>query len=511
MRLDRRQLLKGLSASLLLPSLAPRLARAQTAAAPKYYVHFCTDHGGVWASNMFPQAASPQTQMYAGRAIRQQPLALDVNNGVASVSPVLSAPSNVLTPQLAAKMNVIAGLDVPFYLAHHTGGHLGNFARNDANGGDGALAQNNPRRTLDQIMAWSNSFYPDLSSVRERVMVMGSRISYNYADPSTNTGAIQEVAGDENSNVWFDRIFPPGTMVGGPAPRAPVIGQVLKSYQNLSASTVRRLGSADKVRVDQHVQRLQELQRQLSVSATPTCTQPTRPTQSNAQLYGGPYVGNFDVTPASQAGYYDMLNDVISAGFSCGLSRLAVVKVNPTFSTYSGDWHQDIAHKANASDGVAEGWLAPAHQHFFANAFVDLAAKLDAIPDGQGGTLLDHTLMVWTQECGSVTHGSFSMPIITFGGGGGYFKTGQYVDYRDLTKVLYPSDFEPNYPGLLWHQWMGMVLRGMGVPQTEWAESDHGGYGWRYANLNWASFTTQQAYPDSLWGFCGEDLPWLKA
>ena len=57
-------------------------------------------------------------------------------------------------------MNVIAGLDVPFYLAHHTGGHLGNFARNDGNGGDGALAQSNPRRTLDQIMAWSNSFYP---------------------------------------------------------------------------------------------------------------------------------------------------------------------------------------------------------------------------------------------------------------------------------------------------------------------------------------------------------------
>src|SRR5205823_4865634 len=139
-----------IGASVLLPSLA----RAQTATAPKYYVHFCTDHGGVWGANMFPQMVQPQTQMYAGRAIRQQPLALNVANGVASVSPVLSAPSAALTAKLAAKMNVIAGLDVPFYLAHHTGGHLGNFARNDGNGGDGALAQSNPRRTLDQIMAW---------------------------------------------------------------------------------------------------------------------------------------------------------------------------------------------------------------------------------------------------------------------------------------------------------------------------------------------------------------------
>jgi hypothetical protein len=508
MRFDRRQFLQGLSASLLMPALAPRSAHA-AAPPPKYYAHFTTNHGGVWARNMFPQAVAPQTQVYGGRTIRRQPLSLNVADGIASLSPVLSASSSRLTARLASKMNVIAGLDVPFYLAHHTGGHLGNFARNDGNGGDGTLAQQHPRRTIDQIMGWSSAFYPDLSGVRQRVLVMGDRVSYTYADPATKSGDIQAVAGDSDSNVWFDRLFPPGTSVGGPPPRAPVIGRVLTAYQQLRNSS-RRLSADDRARIDQHVQRLEELQRRLTVAA-PTCTQPTRPAQSNVQKYIVPNGGSFGVKPDAQVGFHQMLNDVITAGFSCGLSRIAVVQSGQTFSTYAGDWHQDIAHKANAMDGVAEGSLAPAHQRFFADVFLDLASKLDAVSDGQGGTLLDHALLVWTQECGSVTHGSFSMPIITFGGAGGAFRTGQYVDYRNLTKALYPEDYEPSYAGLFWHQWMGMVLRSMGVPSSEWAESDHGGYGWRYANLNWAALTTAQAYPDSLWTLCGEDLPWLGA
>ena len=61
-------------------------------------------------------------------------------------------------------MNVLCGLDVPFYIAHNTGLHLGNYARNDGNGGDGKAVQAFPRPTIDQIMAWSPSFYPDLSA-----------------------------------------------------------------------------------------------------------------------------------------------------------------------------------------------------------------------------------------------------------------------------------------------------------------------------------------------------------
>lgn len=513
MSLSRRQLLKALGASPalpLLPSLLSRAARGQAAAMPKFYVHFCTDHGAVWTSNMFPASAPAATQTYAGRTIRRQPLAVAVNGGTASLSPTLSGPSSALTARLASKMNVIQGLDWPFYLGHHSGGHLGNTARNDGNGGDGTLLQAHPRVTIDQLMAWSPSFYGDLTGVRERAMVMGSRVSYNYANPASRTGAIQEVTGTSNSNTWFDRIFPPGTSVGGPAPRAPVISRVSQAYQRAHDSA-RRLSAEDKVRLEQHLQRLAELDRRLSVAAPVTCTQPQRPAQSNAQRYGGPYVGDYDVAPEKNAGYHAMLNDLITAAFTCRLSRIAVIKSNANFSPYSGDWHQDIAHKADQAAGAAQGLLAAGNQRFFSGVVLDLAAKLDAVSDGQGGTLLDHSLLVWTQESGNLTHNSFSVPVITFGGAGGYFSTGNYVDYRNLSRELYAGSTEKEYAGLFMHQWLGMTLRAMGVPRSEWAEPDHGGYSRRYSALNWASVSTQQAYPDAMWATTGEDLPFLRA
>lgn len=488
---------------------------------PKYYVHFCSGHGAVWNQNMYPAANSPVTQTYGGRTIRKQPLALTTQpGGRVGVSPVLSGASNVFTASLASKLNVIQGLDWPLYVGHHTGGHLGNMARNDGSGaasGDGSIIGANPRVTIDQLMAWSPEFYPDLSGVRERVMAMGNRLSYAWANPSQRSGAIQEVAGSRDSHTWYDRLFPPGTMIGGPAPRPPAVNRVRDDYQRLKDST-RRLSGEDRLRLEQHVQRLDELKRRLNVTVGAQCTQPARTAKSNFDLYGRPYVGDYDINPTKQAASSQMLNDLIVAGFTCGLSRIAVTDVDSTFTDFSGDYHQSVAHRADqvqpAGDmqmpSMPQSILAGGNQKFFETVMLDLAAKLDATPDGQGGTLLDHTLMVWTQESGNITHNTFSVPVVTFGGAGGFFNTGQYVDYRNTALIYDTAKVEKESPGLFIHQWLGMTLRAMGVPSAQWAESDHGGYGYRYANVNWGAFNTAQAYPTSQWALNGEDLPWLK-
>lgn len=503
--MNRRSFLKGLGALPFLPSLLSKSALAQVVQ-PKYFVQFCTDHGGIWTSNMFPtMPGNAQGMTYAGRTVKRQPLTVSVNNGIASLSPVLSASSANFTQGLASKMNVIQGLDIPCYIAHHTGGHLGNFARNDGNGGDGLELQKGPRRTIDQVMGWSPAFYPTLDGVRQRALTMGRRIAYNYANPATKTGAIQEIVATDNSQQLFDQLFPPG-MTGGPPPRAPIVDKVIESYKRLRDGN-RRLSTADKQRLDEHLQRLDELQRRLNVNATVTCMKPPRPATSNYSLYGG----NFAVDPVKHATWHTLLNDVTVAAFSCGLSRIATVKVDPTFSTYAGDWHQDIAHKADLATGAAQATISAAHQKFFENVFLDLARKLNAVSDGMGGTLLDHTLLVWTQESGNITHNNFSMPVITFGGAGGAFTTGSHVDYRNTAAALSPNDAEKQYPGLFYQQWLGMILRGYGIPEADWAEPNHGGYGYRYAMVNWASLNTQQCYPDSMWALTGDPLPFLKA
>jgi hypothetical protein len=67
--------------------------------------------------------------------------------------------------------------------------------------------------------------------------------------------------------------------------------------------------------------------------------------------------------------------------------------------------------------------------------FLDLVAKLDAVPNGDGTTLLDDGLVQWTQESGAFTHDSISNPVILAGGAGGSLSTGSYLDYRNLGAV----------------------------------------------------------------------------
>ena len=112
---------------------------------------------------MFPSASllTASQALYSDHTVRSGALVPTTSGSDTVVSPVLRAPSSSLSAALVKKMNVLWGLDVPFYIAHNTGLHLGNYARNDGNGSDGKAVQAFPRPTIDQIMAWSPSFYSE--------------------------------------------------------------------------------------------------------------------------------------------------------------------------------------------------------------------------------------------------------------------------------------------------------------------------------------------------------------
>src|SRR6185503_16812004 len=191
--------------------------------------------------------------------------------------------SSALSAALVAKMNVLWGLDVPFYIAHNTGLHLGNYARNDGNGGDGKAVQSSPRPTIDQIITWSPSFYPDLSGIRERALIMDDRpVSWNYSDPSmpTATSKINGVSGYTSSLSLFNKIFVAPT-TGGPAPRTPIVDRVLGSYKRLRNGNT-RLSASDRQRLDDHIARIAELQRKLTAGvgggSVAQCSATVKPT-----------------------------------------------------------------------------------------------------------------------------------------------------------------------------------------------------------------------------------------
>ena len=516
MTLSRRFVLRGMGATValpLLPSLlSPREAKAAPAEVRPCFVSFSTNHGGIWAKNMFPTAPASgvETLTYAGRVSRCFPLVAARASGQASLSPVLTAPDAKLTPALVSKMFTVQGFGVPFYLAHNTGGALGNYARCDGNGDDAVAAQTAALRpTIDQIIGWSSAFYPNLSGVRQRVLTISGRSSYNYANPETRAGAIEEITGINSPNQLFDALFPSG---GGPTPRRPIVDKVLEAYQSLRASS--RLSAADKIRLDDHLQRLSEVQRRLGT--TVSCTNVTRPTNpSMAKTLGDIAYGQTTAhDPAAHAQYEQAINDVIVLALSCGVSRVAVNRIDLNFSDFSsGDWHQDVVHKSDQKDGVAQTILYQALQRVFANVIVDLAAKLDAVDMGSGTTLLDETLLSWVQESGNQTHDSTSIPVVGFGGAQGFLKTGSHLDYRNLTLPFISTETDLRYGGLVWNQWLGTVLQAMRIPRSEWEKpAVNGGYpDYKVQNLGWAEVTAAQAWPPAVWAVSGEVPPWLKA
>ncbi len=489
LRLGRRHFLLGLGgAALAIPFLSSleRPARAGDPQRRPRFFYLGTDHGGCWDTNFFPTTSTPShANVLSGHKVSWGKLAAKVAGGRATMSPVLDASGAVLTPALVAKMNVLRGLDVPWYIAHNTGQHLGNFARNDNNGADGAaVSMLGMRPTVDQLLANSPEFYTksDVASTTLRSMIInpGRQLSWSFADPAQGTAsAVQNVQGLSSSIQLFNSVF--GAEMMTKPKRPPVIDKVLANYKSLRQSNT-RLSSADKMRLDAHIAMLGDLES--SLKAQLACTVPDAPTD-DAQSHQN------RTTAADAAAWGQLFVDVVAAAFSCGASRIGVLGWGDTsaFSGYTGtDWHHDVAHQWYLDQ--QQGWLTESYQAVFEKVFVYLAAKLDQIDDGNGHTLLDNSLMVWSQESGMETHDSSGVQVVTAGSAAGYLHTGRYCDYRDMSQSAAKIDHSNSipqgattnqtilqyatYPGLLFEQWLGTAAQSMGLPQSEfelWKDS----------------------------------------
>jgi hypothetical protein len=302
------------------------------------------------------------------------------------------------------------------------------------------------------------------------------QLSWAFADPSKSVAsAVQAVQGAQSSRQLFHSLFD-GTAGAstGPAKRPAVVDKVLASYKSLREGNT-RLSSADKLRLDTHMAMLAELQG--SLNAHVACVVPPTPID-DAEMHGGRR--GTDAVVEMQ-----LWADVVAAGFACGASRVAVYGYGGTerLSDYPGsDWHQEVAHQWFADQ--PQKWLAQSYRGVFEKLFVYLAAKLDALDDGDGKTVLDNTLMGWSQECCMSTHDSFSIPVVTFGGAAGRVKTGRYIDYRKTNETAFRiNDTLPAQTslGVLYGQFLANAMQSMGLTPAEyelWSGANGGhGYG----------------------------------
>ena len=235
--MNRRMFLMGTGGGLLaipfLPSLLSRSFAADPGPGPvpKCFFAMGTHHGGIWGLNRYPSdALLTDSVQYAGRDVRYGtlPSAPDVNGNV-SWSPMCTAKASVLTPSVASKFNILRGLDVPYRISHHTGGQLGNFAGTHGNKLNGQISVPYHVPTIDQVMAWSPSFYSqsDLATTMSQrsFCIFDGSLSQNYTSPSNKSGQIVTQKAHKNNASLFDHFFNPGSALGN------VDGVLLNRYK----------------------------------------------------------------------------------------------------------------------------------------------------------------------------------------------------------------------------------------------------------------------------------------
>lgn len=225
--------------------------------------------------------------------------------------------------------------------------------------------------------------------------------------------------------------------------RASILDSVIQDANRLN----QRLGSEDKMRVDQYLTAVEELEKQLEASPDPGCTPPEEPPQ------GGDWHSKSK-----------LFIDLGVLAMACGLTRVVTMQYSDSWAVHYGGydlgegleglgtWSDHfISHKLGDTDRATDLDSLPQNEamqiatarvlttgRFKARRFAYLVERLKSYPTA-GGTLLDDTLALFVAENGDGdSHSRENMPVLLAGHVGG-FQTGRALSVSGNTGGLHAS------------------------------------------------------------------------
>jgi hypothetical protein len=217
----------------------------------------------------------------------------------------------------------------------------------------------------------------------------------------------------------FDRIF--GGGVSDPrrlaelqAQRTTVLDAVMDDYHRLNV----RLGADDRRRLDAHLTAIRDVEGRISaIDTTTACEEPARPAE------GGAY-------PAKGVAHMELM----AMAMACELTPVTSMQWSTAQGGVRFEWlgvdrgHHDLSHDGDSNEDTKN--KIAAINHWYAEQFAYLLARLKEIPEADGGTLLDHSVVLWCNELGrGNSHMREDIPYVLAGGAGGNLRTGRYLRY----------------------------------------------------------------------------------
>lgn len=232
------------------------------------------------------------------------------------------------------------------------------------------------------------------------------------------------------------------------ARRKSILDFVDRKYVALSA----RLGAADRAKLEQHLDKLREVEKGLSLSAgivtSGKCQAPPKVDTSKYNPKEGMYFENethavSDGTDGSIPLVGKYMMDMMVMAFACDITGVGVLSWSDAQAFHSLPWlnlpgnqHTTYQHdkdqKYVAFTQIAT-WYHQQHSY--------LLQQMDGVDMG-GHTLLDESVVFFGSDVGvGMSHSHNNIPIMLAGGGGG-LRTGRHLDLR----VNRSSDDDPGIP-----------------------------------------------------------------
>jgi len=231
---------------------------------------------------------------------------------------------------------------------------------------------------------------------------------------------------EAHPRVVFERLFGEGESADGRRRALRDRASLLDSFNEDIARLKRKVGTTDRVRVDQYLDTVREIERQIQRAEAGAATNPM------------PDVDRPVGVPAAFADHVKLMFELQVLAFQADITRVVTFQLGRELNnrTYPEigvpDPHHPISHHGNDAEKLLK--IAKINT-FHVLLFAQFLEKLKATPDGDG-SLLDSTVYLYGSGMGnSSLHDHENLPILVAGGAATGLKGGRHIQYKDGTPL----------------------------------------------------------------------------
>ena len=231
---------------------------------------------------------------------------------------------------------------------------------------------------------------------------------------------------EAHPRVVFERLFGEGESANGRRAALRARASLLDSFSDDIARLKRRVGMTDRVRVDQYLDTIREIERQIQHAEAGAATNPM------------PDVDRPVGVPAAFADHAKLMFDLQVLAFQADITRVITFQLarelnNRTYPEIGvPDPHHPTSHHGNDPEKLAK--IAKINQ-FHVSLFAHFLEKLKATREGDG-SLLDNTVYLYGSGLGnSSIHDHDNLPILVAGGAACGMKGGRHIRYETGTPL----------------------------------------------------------------------------